>query len=183
MPKPSRDNVANGDNGWDATVNNNFIRLFDRPIPIFLHTGDETTIAASFPPATYEESLVVIDDTQVGLIFYMVDKNHPGGAATWVPLSGRGSAQRFSTLTDSVTLGHDDLLVLGTPTAVATYTMRPVAEMKGQTVVVKNLSVFALTVDGSGAETIDGVTTHVLAAQYDVASYYSDGTIWHIIGN
>jgi len=182
MAKPSRDDLANGVNGWDADVNNNFIKLFDRPIPIFLHTGDETTIATSFPPATYEEAFVAIDDTQVGIIFYTVDKNHPSGSATWVPLSGRGSAQRSSALTNSVTLGHDDLLVLGTPTAIATYTMRPAAQMRGQTVTVKNLSTFALTVDGSGAETIDGALTHVLAAQYDKASYYSDGTSWHVVG-
>ena len=40
-----------------------------------------------------------------------------------------------------------------------------------------------ITIDGNGAETIDGVTTAVLSAQYEAISLFCDGGEWHIIGN
>lgn len=39
-----------------------------------------------------------------------------------------------------------------------------------------------VTIDGSGAETIDGALTLVLEAQYDAANLRSDGTSWHTEG-
>ncbi len=39
----------------------------------------------------------------------------------------------------------------------------------------------AVTVDGSGAETIDGATTNVLSSQYDVIEIQCDGSNWHIL--
>lgn len=38
-----------------------------------------------------------------------------------------------------------------------------------------------VTIDGSGAETIDGALTKVLATQYDAIVVQSDGSNWHII--
>lgn len=39
----------------------------------------------------------------------------------------------------------------------------------------------AVTIDGAGAETIDGAATQVIAAQYDSYTIQSDGTEWWII--
>lgn len=38
-----------------------------------------------------------------------------------------------------------------------------------------------VTIDGSGAETIDGATTNVLSSQYDVVQIYCDGTEWWVL--
>lgn len=43
----------------------------------------------------------------------------------------------------------------------------------------KTIAANNLTIDGNGAETIDGSATKVLAAQYASASLVSDGTKWH----
>jgi hypothetical protein len=181
MAKPSRDNIQNGNQGWDATVNNNFIRLYDRPMPVFLHTGDQTDVATSFPPASYEECLVIVDHTVVGLTPYMVDKNHPSGSATWVPLGMRHAGKRPPTFhTGSVTLGYDELLVIGNPGAIATYTFQPVADMAGLTVTIKNVSAFVITADADGAETIDGNLTYPIPAGASV-DFYCDGSVWHIV--
>lgn len=39
----------------------------------------------------------------------------------------------------------------------------------------------AVTIDGDGAETIDGATTLALTAQYDVVGLISDGTAWRVL--
>ena len=39
----------------------------------------------------------------------------------------------------------------------------------------------AVTIEGAGAETIDGGLTELLLTQYDVAQIISDGTEWFII--
>ncbi len=39
-----------------------------------------------------------------------------------------------------------------------------------------------LTIDGAGAETIDGQTTAALTAQYSFLHLHCDGTRWHIFG-
>ena len=39
----------------------------------------------------------------------------------------------------------------------------------------------AVTIDGNGAETIDGAATQTLGAQYDSMTVFCDGTGWHII--
>lgn len=39
----------------------------------------------------------------------------------------------------------------------------------------------AVTIDGNGAETIDGAATYVLHGQYDSVTIVSDGTEWHIV--
>lgn len=178
MPKPSRDNIQNGLNGWDGTVNNNFIRLFDRPVPIFLHTGDETDIESSFPAASHEECLVVIDHVTLGLMFYMVDQNHPSGSARWVPLSANLPLPPIVRNTTS-TLDWDDRIVLSTPTGTITLTLRPAAEVAGKLVQLKNLSTNTITV--SSADLIDGSTTFSLSAQFQSVTVYSDGSTYHIL--
>lgn len=39
----------------------------------------------------------------------------------------------------------------------------------------------AVTLDGYGSETINGATTHALAAQWDSATVYSDGSNWVVL--
>lgn len=83
--------------------------------------------------------------------------------------------------TAAYTLGWSDELVLVDATAGAvTITLPPAAQSRGQRVVVKktDASGNAVTVDGSGAETIDGAATAALAAQYDSVDIQSDGTSW-----
>ena len=51
----------------------------------------------------------------------------------------------------------------------------------GRRLIVKNTGTGAITVDGSGSQTIDGAVTKVLSNQYDVVEIVSDGSNWHII--
>jgi len=95
------------------------------------------------------------------------------------------SANRVSTraITASGSALAGDFLILADATAGAvTVTLPPVASSLGALIVVKktDASANAVTVDGSGAETIDGATTQALAAQYDAVTVVCDGIAWWI---
>lgn len=89
-----------------------------------------------------------------------------------------------SAKTAAYTATSADCIVLVDATAAATtITLPAAAGASGQLLIVKKTdsSANAVTVDGSGSETIDGATTKSLAAQYDVAIIFCDGTAWHVL--
>ena len=96
MARPARDTIQNGVNGWDATINDNLIRLFDRPLAIHEHTGDESDLAATFAAASYDNCLVWVDHTVTGWTLYHSD------GSTWEAFTTRftsGAAPRATTTT------------------------------------------------------------------------------------
>lgn len=63
-----------------------------------------------------------------------------------------------------------------------TVTLPPAAQATDQMVVVKKtLGVGNVTVEGDGAETIDGVLNKTIATQYSTSIFLSDGAGWHIL--
>ena len=63
-----------------------------------------------------------------------------------------------------------------------TLTLPSVAAYKFRSLTIKKVDNTgnAVTVDGSGAETIDGASTYALPSQYNSVTVYSDGSEWHI---
>lgn len=53
----------------------------------------------------------------------------------------------------------------------------------GYTIMKTDAAAFAITVDGNGAETINGAATYVLNARYSCVTVVSDGTEWKIISS
>lgn len=94
MARPSRDTIQSGVNGWDASVNDNFTRTFDRPIAIHEHVGDESDLASTFPAASYDNCLVWVNHTVDGWTPYHSD------GSTWDKLFERFSAA-FTASTDT----------------------------------------------------------------------------------
>jgi len=178
MAKPTRDQVQAGLNGWDTTVNNNFIKTFDRPWPVFLHTGDETNLEASFPAASHDECIVIVDHTVLGLQPYVVDQNHPSASARWVILGSQVSLVPI-VLNTASTLDWDDRIVLSNPAGAIALTLRPAGEVAGKIIQIKNLSAFTITV--TAASNIDGSGTFDLDTQFSSLSVYSDGATYHIL--
>lgn len=83
------------------------------------------------------------------------------------------------------TLTASDYAVLVSAAGGATTINLPAAaSASGYIYVVKKTdsSANAVTVDGSGSETIDGSTTYVLANQYSAVTIQSNGTAWFVIG-
>lgn len=84
-------------------------------------------------------------------------------------------------------LPADDIVhVAYTTTGAVTSLTLPTAQMvSGRTIVIKdadgNASANNITIDTEGGETIDGGATLVMAADYEWAILYSDGTNWFVI--
>lgn len=70
----------------------------------------------------------------------------------------------------------DVLLVSGT-----TIITLPSGHSAGDMIIIKNTGTNTVTIDGDGAETIDGSATHSLSYQYQSVNLVSDGSNWHII--
>lgn len=88
------------------------------------------------------------------------------------------------TVTATGALLAADYLVLADASAGAvTLTLPAVALSEGALIVVKktDASANAVTIDGNGAETIDGAATQAVASQYDALTVACDGSAWWIV--
>lgn len=77
----------------------------------------------------------------------------------------------------------DYLINADATTAAIVITLPAAGASTFRQLVIKKVdgSVHTVTVDGNGAETIDGAATYVLAAQYDTVSIQCDGVGWYIV--
>jgi len=90
---------------------------------------------------------------------------------------------RTITESDDIEIGDDT--VIGDATSdsiVATLPAAEDADGNKYTVLKSDSSENTVTVDGDGAETINGSATQVLSSQYDFIVVQSDGTEWFVIG-
>jgi hypothetical protein len=90
---------------------------------------------------------------------------------------------RTRAVTASDNFRPDDYLVLcDATTGVVTLTLPAAAASQGRKLVAKktDASANAVTVDGNGAETVDGAASVSITARYDSVSVISDGTTWWI---
>lgn len=87
-------------------------------------------------------------------------------------------------ITATGAVADTDYLILANATSGAiTVTLPAAASSEGRVLVVKktDASGNAVTLDGTGSETIDGATTQALAAQYDALTVVCDGAGWAIV--
>ena len=82
------------------------------------------------------------------------------------------------------TITEDDHFIIADASGGAiTVNLPPAADVPGREYVIKKIDATAnVTIDGDGAETIDGAATVVLTGQYDTVQIRSDGTEWWIVG-
>jgi hypothetical protein len=105
-----------------------------------------------------------------------------------IGLDGAFQNAPIVTLADAsatLTLDHMNRVLLIGNTAARALTLPPVASVRAGgwfRIVKTTAAAFAVTLDGSGAETIDGGATYAaLDAQYDVAHVVCTGTEWIIL--
>ena len=92
----------------------------------------------------------------------------------------------IASKTASYTIEDGDRVVLADATAgVMTITLPLAALHEGRTFTVKKIdaSANAVTIDGNGAETIDGALTVALSVQHQARTLLSDGAGWRIIAS
>jgi hypothetical protein len=85
------------------------------------------------------------------------------------------------TTTPYTQIENDDVILVDATGAPATVNL--LAADNGKQIIIKktDASGNSVTIDGNGAQTIDGALTNVLTSQYDSVTLVSDGTAWHIV--
>lgn len=177
MARPLKLDIDSGIQNWDGKIDDNFEVLFDGPLPMHASaTLTEANLASSFPPASYDRCLVWVNHTVYGYLLYVSD------GSVWRPY---GHDRRITTAVAGATsLNGREQVVLLSGSPPYTVTLPAAANWKGKTIVFKLLVAGGtVTLDGNGAETIDGALTYTgLNAQYARVTLFSDGTAIHIIG-
>lgn len=98
-------------------------------------------------------------------------------------LESLSGAATFETVTSNSTLAASNSILLCSAESPFTVTLTSATLLSGQTFHIKKIdpSGNAVTIDPSGAETIDGAASTTLASQYDNLTIASDGSEWWIL--
>lgn len=112
----------------------------------------------------------------------------PIGAPTWVQrwASVLQAGYAIRTVTAAYTAQPHDCTILVDATAGAvTVTLPPAATSSGKVLAVKKIDggANAVTVDGHGAETIDGAATKSTTTANAGWLFHCDGTAWYILAS
>ena len=86
-----------------------------------------------------------------------------------------------TTITGATTITNESGNILCNSTSAFTVTLPTAASYAGRDLTIKNINTGVITIDGNGAETIDGSATLTLATQWSSATLYSTGTSWIIL--
>lgn len=108
---------------------------------------------------------------------------YDSGSGTFVPTTpSAGSTYTVRTKTTTYTALAGDVLLCDATGAAFTVTLPAAATVTGSSISVKKTdsSGNAVTIDGNGAETIDGATTLALSTQYEAVTLWSDGSNWWV---
>ena len=87
------------------------------------------------------------------------------------------------TNTDYTLTANDDVVLFSTGATTRTATLPAASTVTGKIYHIKKIDAGAglVTIDGDGAETIDGDLTPDITAQYESFMIVSDGSNWHVI--
>ncbi len=163
--------------GLDSEVNGNeFIRFATGPRKNYVQSfeataGNPQTAALALGPGL--TSAIEIDiGGSVGI----------GLTAPKSKLDVNGSVGiKVTTVTGNYTAADEAVIFVNTGTA--TITLPAASTVTGRTYYIKKISATAgtITIDGNGAETIDGSATKPLTTQYQGMQIVSDGAAWFIL--
>ena len=95
MARPTKNNIDSGIQSWDGKIDDNDEALFNAPLPIHEHTGDETDLQTTFAAAAYDRCVVMVDDTTYGWTMFQ------SNGTAWVRMGSVGSRPTVVDLTNS----------------------------------------------------------------------------------
>lgn len=176
MARPVLIDIDQGLEGWDSFLQTDLETLLKGPLPIHESASlTEANLQASFPAASYDRCLVWVNHTVYGYTLYRSD------GTNWKSFDPQRRVSR--NITGAVTLTTAEVADILTCSGTLPYTVTlPTATtMRGRTLIFKTLVAGTLTIDGNGAETIDGAATVTITAQYGVLRLYCDGTTWLVV--
>jgi hypothetical protein len=118
-----------------------------------------------------------------------IDGNGNVGVGTNAPTStlqvAGSQALAITTKTATYTATANDHTIVCNNAGAMTVNLPAAAGCSGRVYVIKKISAALnnVTVDGNGAETIDGAATRILSLQYESVMIQSNGTSWFILAN
>ena len=138
-------------------------------------SGSETVNgAATVTTANNQDTITVVCTSTTGW-------DVVGYAAT---VTATERVQTITTQTTTATVAATDDITIDTGTSAHTLTLPAVSGLSGTVLRFKKTGVSgAVTIDGNGAETIDGAANIVLTEQYETAELFCNGTAWFRINN
>lgn len=175
MTRPTRIPIGAGTQGWDAEMDDNFQALFDEPLPIPRPSVTESNVASTYSASAYEECVVWVNHSVLGYVLYRSD------GTNWLPFDPFKRVSRTVTAATVFTSAETASIIYSGGTLPYTHTLPTAASMKGRTLIFKTIVTGTLTIDGNGAETIDGAANITITTQWGVVRLYSDGTSWSTV--
>ncbi len=104
MARPGKLTIDATVQNWDAKLDSNSEVVFNGPLPIHEHVGDQTDIASTFPPASYDRCEVWVNHTVLGWSRYVSD------GTNWIRVLQVGTIATIVALTDNTTGTANDVL-------------------------------------------------------------------------
>lgn len=149
---------------------------------IYLSAGGTYTVRLAAGTASANWNLTI--PTAAGTKGQALYDSDGSGTLGWAPLQTDINA----VSSDNYTVLDDDgyrHIHMTTAASDRTVTLPTASANTDRILTIKKVDSGAgkVTVDGEGAETIDGATTIILYSQYDSATLVCDGSGWHRIGN
>lgn len=95
MARPTKNDIDSGIQNWDGKIDDNDEALFNAPLPIHEHTGDESDLASTFAAAAYDRCSVMVDHTTLGWCRYVSD------GSAWVRMEAVEQRPTVVDLTNS----------------------------------------------------------------------------------
>ncbi len=170
MARPLKNDIDSGIQNWDGKIDDNDEALFNAPIPIHEHVGDETDLEATFAAASYDRCLVWVDHTVHGWILMFSNNSE------WHFLPFELDFDDF-TSTTSQDVSHG--FVRFSSTGTVDYDLLPAAQWSGRVICVRNdKSSGTLNIDPNGSEIINalGAGSPFVVPVGNTVSLFSTGT-------
>lgn len=178
MSRYTRKIPGAGQASWDAEINDNFQNIFDRPLPIALHAGDESDLETTFPAASYDRCLIWVNHTVDGWKIYF------SNGTVWAALTTGGGGGSSTLVRETISGAGAIAATTNYATCTGTtytVTLPPAATAgAGWVLFVKRTSSGDIIVAGDGSETIDGNATFTLRSTLQAIELVSDGSNWSI---
>jgi len=165
--RPTKNTFSSGVAGWDGPIGDNDEVLFDGPIPIHEHSGDETDLQSTFPFSMYGNCFVWVNDTTLGWTLY-----HTDGNSAWKPY-GDDKRKIVNTASTRAQVSSDQFVRF---TATGDYDFLAVASWPGETVVIRNDSGGNVNLDPNSTENINGSSSALVLADGETATVFNTGS-------
>ena len=180
MTRPTRLPLVNGQQAWDATVNDDFKLVFNRPLAICIQEDDEsttltgTTLATEYAAASYADCIAWVNHSVRGKTLYR------STGTVWQIVRGAQPLYERAISALATVQDYDDVIVCGGTTY--TVTLPAASGNSGRILRIKRNSSGTIVIDGNASETIDGALTMSLSTTLASATLICDGSNWFSFG-